>query len=113
MVRKSQSITPYAVLLVRPSDNDDAVRKAFHALAERWHPDKRGGEVTGQWHAAAQAYAVVKTEGLRAAWERSMKLHAGRCAECEGYGVKGSRLTKVRVCSGCGGGGKAAGRTRK
>jgi len=111
-------VTPYAVLLVRSSDGDDAVRRAYHAIARLTHPDVRRGlpsqaqaRATERWHAATMAYSLVKTQALREAWARSVAGLAGVCITCDGLGVTWRRLGNdraVKICARCDG----AGRTR-
>ncbi len=103
-------MTPYAVLMVRPTDGDDTVRRAFHALARTSHPDslRNGGEPGAEWHAAAAAYSAVKTAELRDRLDRYMRGLSGFCDACRGSGVRGTRAAgaKLRLCDRCGGEGR-------
>lgn len=104
-------LTPYAELLVRPSMDDKEVRRAFHALVSRpeaRHPDcdGKGGVPGPRWYAVAGAYSKLKTAASRAAWEAGMRALSSTCPDCDGFGVQGSRLTRVRLCAGCGGAGR-------
>jgi DnaJ-class molecular chaperone len=103
-------MTPYATLLLRPSDSDDTVRARFHALSKHEHPDRPGaGGVPGTfWYVLTDAYASVKTAELRAGWERAQRSLSGLCPECDGFGVQGSRVAggKIRVCDACEGQGR-------
>jgi hypothetical protein len=103
------NLTPYAVLLVRPADGDDRIRKTYHRQAQLHHPDAQvAQEAAGSlWYVAAAAYNAIKTPALRADLERRTALLAGVCAACGGLGVAGSRVGggKVRVCAVCGGAG--------
>jgi DnaJ-class molecular chaperone len=104
-------MTPYAILMIRPVDTDDAIRARFHALARGCHPDvvlPDGDQerLTADWHRYADAYSLVKTAALRAAWERSEALLAGRCWPCRGVGVVGGALKAATVCPACRGEGR-------
>lgn len=106
-------MTPYAVLLVRPADGGDAIRARFHVLARHCHPDailtQRGAnfvKLKADWELYSGAYAKVKTAALRAAWERTEQLLAGRCLVCRGSGVHGGPLSGVKLCSECKGEGR-------
>ena len=101
-------MTPYALLLVKPNDPDEVIRKAYHAQAETQHPDANGGTPGPQWYTATAAYNAIKTETLRQAWARRQGALAGLCATCEGSGVVGTRMFKgkIRLCNGCQGEGR-------
>ncbi len=101
-------LTPYAELLVSPSAGDKEIRQVFQALARTEHPDRDGadGEPGPRWFAVAGAYARIKTEASRATWAAEMQLRSGVCEACGGFGVAGSRLTRVRACGACGGVGR-------
>ena len=108
-------MTPYAELLVRPADSDDVIRARFHELARRCHPDvvltRHGTDwrrLAAEWARCSGAYALVKTQALRDAWERSEALIAGRCRACRGVGITGGALKKATVCAGCRGEGRVS-----
>jgi len=109
-------MTPYAVLLVKPTDTEDIIRAAYHALARESHPDKfrnttsyEAAQAELLWTAATTAYTLVKTESARAKWAAQQYLLSGMCATCSGYGVTGTRLAgrKIRVCASCSGEGRS------
>jgi DnaJ-class molecular chaperone len=105
-------MTPYAILLVRPADTDETIRAAFHKLSVQHHPDKHPGQpVPREWYAAVAAYSVIKSQKLRAAYDRHMLGLSGLCCACRGSGVRGSRVgrSKVQPCQSCAG----EGRTRR
>jgi len=106
-------MTPYAVLLVRPSDADITIQHAFHSLSKRYHPDKFIDGVVPEtaktaWYEANTAYGAIKTEELRTKFERQLKTLSGVCTRCDGFGVRGSRLGKAKiiVCDSCMGEGR-------
>jgi DnaJ-class molecular chaperone len=98
-------MTPYAVLLVKPSDTDETVRRAYHAVARETHPDGTASAPTERWYEATLAYTAIKTADGRAAWERRQVLLANRCTKCAGAGTVGTRMFKgrIKVCEVCGG----------
>lgn len=109
-------MTPYALLLVRPTDDDDAIRRRFHALIRAEHPDGGGAQGTPgtMWYVLKSAYEAVKTEALRTAWSRAHAdalLLSGLCVNCLGYGVTWRRTGLAArqgptVCSVCNGEGR-------
>ena len=104
-------MTPYAVLLVRPSDDDHTIRTRFHVLARNEHPDRNGasGKAGPNWVLITQAYGAIKTAGLRQAWEIAQQLLSRRCPKCFGIGVQGSRTAggHIILCPACNGAGRA------
>jgi DnaJ-class molecular chaperone len=113
---KQHELTPYAVLLARPNDTDDAIRGLYHVIARRTHPDAitylpaTDADATDkeEWHRATTAYTAIKTAAKREAWERGRKLLSGLCAPCQGVGTVGTRRFKgvIRLCAACGGAGR-------
>ena len=102
-------MTPYARLLVRPSDPDAVISARFQQLARTLHPDARPDSRPGEgWYELTAAYAVIRTAPGREALARAVKLDARRCAVCAGAGVVGSRSagSKVRLCATCKGEGR-------
>lgn len=101
-------MTPYAILLVKPTDDDATVRKAYHASIRTEHPDANEGATSDPWYEATAAYTLIKTAEKRAYWAAAARLLSGTCADCDGCGVKGTRLFKgrIRACEGCGGKGR-------
>lgn len=66
-------MTPYEVLGVRPTSTDAEIRRAYLALARRFHPDANpGGE--DRMRAVNEAWAVLGDRRRREAWDRA---HAG------------------------------------
>jgi DnaJ-class molecular chaperone len=108
------TLTPYAVLLLRPSATDDEIRQRFHALAKTQHPDRdgAGGTPGPLWYALSAAYTSIKRQANRDAWERAEALRSRRCAACKGAGTTGGRLGGVKVCAACLGTGRFAGQEK-
>lgn len=103
-------MTPYAILLVRPTDDDATIRRAFHEQSKRHHPDKTPGQpAPKEWYAAVAAYSVIKTADSRARHDRYMQGLSGVCTACSGSGVRGTRSagSKIRLCDRCAGEGRA------
>jgi DnaJ-class molecular chaperone len=100
--------TPYAFLLVKPSDPDEAIRKAYWVVAQVHHPDRNGGVAGELWAPATAAYDAIKTDEARARWAAKQHLLAGTCTVCGGCGVVGTRMFKgkIRLCAECGGNGR-------
>lgn len=104
-------MTPWAVLLVKPLDSDLTIRQAFHDQARTQHPDAGGidGKPGSRWHLIVEAYGLVKTAELRAAWERGQTRLSGRCPACDGSGVAWRRTGRdraVKLCPRCAGEGR-------
>lgn len=103
-------MTPYAILLCRPSDADLTIRQRFHALSKAQHPDRAGGGgVPGPlWFVITTAYGLVKSSKAREAYAASLRGLSRLCPVCDGYGVRGSRAAggRLRACDGCRGEGR-------
>lgn len=103
-------MTPYAELLVRPSDSDEVIRRWFHVLSRLEHPDRDGaqGHPGPHWYALTAAYGAIRTLGMRTAWAASQARLSGLCVVCGGFGVTGSRVGKAlpKVCVACNGEGR-------
>lgn len=99
-------MTPYAILLVKPTDSDEVIRKTYHVFARQTHPDKHVQDP--EWYVYTTAYTAIKTADAREAWERQQAMLSGRCADCEGAGVRGTRMFKgkIRLCTTCKGMGR-------
>ncbi len=68
-------LDPYAVLQVVPTADDEVIRAAFRALAFKFHPDRDPSEVAAtRMREINLAYAMIKTPGARAAFDRRRKL---------------------------------------
>ena len=68
-------LDPYAVLQVLSTAEDEVVRAAFRALAFKFHPDRDGSEYAAlRMREINLAYALVKTPGARAAFDRRRRM---------------------------------------
>jgi DnaJ-class molecular chaperone len=102
-------VTPYAVLLVKPTDDDLTIRKRFHELSWILHPDRNYGTPGASWQAVIDAYQQVKTQERRTDWCSTQGQLARMCIGCQGYGVTWRRVGKDKsaaICSACGGEGR-------
>ena len=99
-------LTPYAIMLVRSLDSDKTIRDRFYVLSRQQHPDRGGanGQPGPLWYELTAAYAAIRTQGVRDAWERQQAMLAGRCAACKGTGVQGRKT--IAQCATCGGKGR-------
>jgi curved DNA-binding protein CbpA len=68
-------LDPYAVLQVLSTAEDEVIRAAFRALAFKFHPDRDGSEYAAlRMREINLAYALVKTPGARAAFDRRRRM---------------------------------------
>ena len=68
-------LDPYAVLQVLSTAEDEVIRAAFRALAFKFHPDRDVSEYAAlRMREINLAYALVKTPGARAAFDRRRRM---------------------------------------
>ena len=106
-------MTPYALLLVKPTDEDAVIRHRFHILAKSEHPDRPGADgVPGtMWYVLKAAYEAVETQERRDNWARRQAHLSGLCTACRGCGVTWRRVGVAArqgpvVCASCAGAGR-------
>lgn len=101
-------MTPYAILLVKPTDSDELIRKTYWKKAEKLHPDRNEGFASPTWYTVTAAYVAIKTADARNKWAEQQEMLAGQCDTCDGIGVKGTRMFKgkIRLCEDCKGEGR-------
>lgn len=80
-------MNPWRVLGVHQKSSDEDVQAAFHKLAKKWHPDKRGGDKQ-RFAEAAMAYGLLKTRTARRKFLDLSPLYGQRCPTCLGAGGK-------------------------
>jgi len=69
----------YEILNISPKASDDEIRRAYHTLAKKFHPDRnpqnrRLAEL--RFRVISEAYANLKTREKRAAYNRTRRLQA-------------------------------------
>jgi hypothetical protein len=60
----------YAILGLAPDATVDDIRRAYHQLAMRWHPDRAGPDATFIFQRLSAAYQVLVDPVARAAYDR-------------------------------------------
>ena len=61
----------YEVLGISPKADDDAIRRAFHALARDWHPDVADApDAEARFRELAEAYSVLSKRESRLLYDR-------------------------------------------
>jgi len=63
----------YVVLGVERGEGSDGIRRAFHELALRYHPDRAGEGSTALFQDLVEAYRVLSDARTRAAYDRALK----------------------------------------
>ncbi len=66
----------YEILGVTKSATEDDIKKAFRKLAQKYHPDKKGGD-EAKFKEASEAYAVLSDRKKRAEYDTYGKSFAG------------------------------------
>jgi curved DNA-binding protein CbpA len=66
-------VNPYTVLGVSPSSSDAEVRRAYVALARRFHPDLHGG-ADDRMREVNEAWSMVSDPQRRAEYDRSRRV---------------------------------------
>jgi len=66
----------YQILGITKSATEDDVKKAFRKLAQKYHPDKKGGD-EAKFKEASEAYAVLSDRKKRAEYDTYGKTFAG------------------------------------
>ncbi|KAL7622324.1 hypothetical protein AAE478_007828 [Parahypoxylon ruwenzoriense] len=77
----SLSFNPYSVLGVKPSDDAATIKKAYHALCLRHHPDKSGYPSHERFIEIQEAYELLSDSHWRSEYERVHRAEGGRTAE--------------------------------
>lgn len=77
----------YEVLGLRRDADESGIKKAYHKLAMKWHPDKNGGseESNANFQKISEAYEVLSDENKRSNFDRF-----GRDGASQGHREQGS-----------------------
>ena len=101
-------INPWKILGVHQKSTDEDIQEAFHKLAKKWHPDKKGGDQK-RFAEAAMAYGLLKTRAARRQFTDLSPLYGQRCPICVGTGgtnkTKSITAREFVVCNNCHGAG--------
>lgn len=89
----------YEVLGVPKSATKDEIKKAFHKLAHKYHPDKSGGD-SERFKEASEAYAVLSDDKKRAEYDAYGRTFGGGA----GNGFEGFDMNDFMRAQGFGGG---------
>ncbi len=104
----------YEVLGVSRDANDDAIRKAYNALAMKHHPDRNPGDAEAEvrFKLVVEAYAALRDPDKRKVYDRYG--HAGLESAAGGFGGGGDDLMDIlrEAFSMFGGGGGGRGGRR-
>src|ERR1700677_3839463 len=66
----------YDILGVPKSASEEEIKKAFRKLAQKYHPDKKGGD-EAKFKEASEAYSVLSDQKKRAEYDTYGKTFAG------------------------------------
>ncbi len=66
----------YDILGIAKTASEDDIKKAFRKLAQKYHPDKKGGD-EAKFKEASEAYAVLSDKKKRAEYDTYGKTFAG------------------------------------
>lgn len=76
----------YEVLGIAKGASKDEIKKAFHKLAHKYHPDKAGGDAE-RFKEASEAYAVLSDEKKRAEYDAYGRVFTGGAGgQGQGFG---------------------------
>ncbi len=73
----------YEILGVDKSADASEIKKAFHKLAQKYHPDKKGGD-EAKFKEASEAYAVLSDKKKRAEYDAYGRTFAGGASGAQG-----------------------------
>ena len=78
----------YSLLGVEKSASKDDIKKAFHKLAHKYHPDKSGGDAS-RFKEVSEAYSVLSDEKKRAEYDSYGQTFGGGHAGAQGFDFSG------------------------
>src|SRR5688572_27414145 len=74
----------YEILGVPKTATEEDIKKAFRKLAQKYHPDKKGGDES-KFKEASEAYAVLSDKKKRAEYDTYGKTFAGGAGAGGGF----------------------------
>jgi molecular chaperone DnaJ len=74
----------YEILGVPKGASEDDIKKAFRKLAQKYHPDKKGGD-EAKFKEVSEAYAVLSDKKRRAEYDMYGKNFAGAGGAGQGF----------------------------
>jgi DnaJ-class molecular chaperone len=101
-------LTPYATLLIKPTADDDEIRRRYYELSRALHPDHNPEGDMETWQEVKEAYETINTAQKREKYNHSRRLFR-LCSLCDGSGVFYLRMKPKdppTVCNACEGEGK-------
>ena len=78
----------YDILGVAKSATEDDIKKAFRKLAQKYHPDKKGGD-EAKFKEVSEAYSVLSDKKKRSEYDAYGKTFAGGSGGASGAGFGG------------------------
>src|SRR3989344_5674460 len=75
----------YQILGIDKGATESDIKKAFRKLAQKYHPDKKGGD-EAKFKEASEAYAVLSDKKKRAEYDTYGKTFAGNGGGGPGFG---------------------------
>ncbi len=73
----------YDILGIQKNASEDDVKKAFRKLAQKFHPDKKGGD-EARFKEVSEAYSVLSDKKKRSEYDRFGAYQAGGASQSQG-----------------------------
>ncbi len=75
----------YEILGIGKNASEDEIKKAFRKLAQKYHPDKKGGD-EAKFKEVSEAYAVLSDKNRRAQYDMGAQHFGGAGGQAGGFG---------------------------
>src|ERR1700733_14560808 len=75
----------YDILGVQKTASEDEIKKAFRKLAQKYHPDKKGGN-EAKFKEISEAYSTLSDKKKRSEYDAYGKTFAGGSTGNQGFG---------------------------